>query len=67
MHMFAMFLYILFGLYLYRERGYTNQRKHASWVGGSLIGSFETYHKNLKTTRQEWDENPDTVLYIKTI
>eukprot|EP01039_Chlorochromonas_danica_P002140 gene2140-2334_t len=51
----------------YREPGYTLQRKHAAWIGGSLLGSFETYHTNLKITRQEWEENPDVVLSIKSI
>lgn len=50
----------------YNERGYTLQRKHAAWIGGSLIGSFDTYHKNLKISRQEWEENPDAVVNIKS-
>ena len=48
-----------------REKGYSMQRKYAPWIGGSLIGSFETYHKTLKITRQEYDENPDMVLNTK--
>lgn len=51
----------------FRERGYTSQRKHASWIGGSLLGSFDTYHESLKITRQEWDENPAVVLNTKAI
>ena len=35
-------------------------------IGGSLIGSFDTYHKNLKISRQEWEENPDAVVNIKS-
>lgn len=46
----------------YRERGYAQQRKHAAWIGGSLMGSFDTYHRNLKITRQEWEENPNLLL-----
>ena len=50
-----------------REKGHSMQRKFAPWIGGSLMGSFETYHKTLKITRQEWEENPDVVLNTKCI
>ena len=43
------------------------QRKFAPWIGASLMGSFETYHKTLKITRQEWEENPHIVLNTKCI
>jgi len=52
---------------LYREPGYTSQRKFAPWIGGSLLSSFDTYHKTLKITRQEWEENPEVFLTIKNI
>lgn len=52
---------------LTREPGYTLQRKHAAWIGGSLLASFETYHNSLKITRQEWEENPDVVLSVKSM
>jgi len=48
-----------------REKGYTTQRKFAPWIGGSLMSSFETYHKTLKITRQEWEEHPDMILRSK--
>jgi actin-related protein len=51
----------------YREPGFTQQRKFAAWIGGSLLGSFETYHKCLKITKQEWEENADVVLNIKGV
>lgn len=51
----------------YREPGYTQQRKFAPWIGGSLLGSFETYHKSLKITKQEWEENADIVLNVKSV
>ena len=54
-------------LHLNREKGYAMQRKFAPWIGASLMGSFETYHKTLKITRQEWEENPDIVLNTKCI
>lgn len=38
---------------LYREPGYTLQRKYAPWIGASLAASFETYHKCLKISGQE--------------
>ena len=37
------------------ERGYTYQRKFASWIGGSIMTSLESF-KDLKITRQEWEE-----------
>jgi len=49
------------------ERGYTSQRKHAAWTGGSILSSFGTYHKHLKITKQEWEENPDAMLNIKSL
>eukprot|EP01038_Epipyxis_sp_PR26KG_P007604 gene7604-10354_t len=49
----------------YREKGYSGQRMHAAWIGGSLMGSFDTYHKNLKITRQEWEENRDLMLHTR--
>jgi actin len=51
----------------YREPGYTLQRKHAAWIGGSLMSSFETYHKTLKISRQEWEENHEEILSLKCI
>ena len=51
--------------HFHRESGYTNQRKYAPWIGGSLLGSFDTYHKSMKITRQEWEENGEVVLDIK--
>jgi len=29
------------------------------------MSSFETYHKTLKITRQEWEEHPDMILRSK--
>jgi len=39
----------------FSERGYTYQRKFASWIGGSIMTSLESF-KDLKITRQEWEE-----------
>lgn len=51
----------------YREAGYTLQRKYAPWIGASLAASFETYHKCLKISRQEWEESHDEIVYLKGI
>lgn len=51
----------------YREPGYTLQRKYAPWIGASLVASFETYHKCLKISRQEWEESHDEIVYLKGI
>lgn len=47
-----------------REAGYTNQSKYAAWIGGSIIGSMDTY-KDIKITRQEWEENADSIVETK--
>lgn len=39
----------------HRESGYTYQRKYASWIGGSIMSSLESF-KDLRITRQEWEE-----------
>lgn len=60
--------FMYFQLFLFpREPGYTLQRKHAAWIGGSLMSSFETYHKTLKISRQEWEENHEEILSLKCI
>jgi len=50
----------------YREPGYTTQRKTAPWIGGSIIASLSTY-KQLKVTRQEWEESKDACIQTKCI
>lgn len=42
-----------------REPGYTHQRKVAAWIGGSIIGSMDTY-RDMKLTKQEFDEGKET-------
>ena len=49
---------------LNREAGYTKQSKYAAWIGGSIFGSMETY-KDIKISRQEWEENADSVIETK--
>lgn len=50
----------------YSERGYTSQRKFAAWAGGSILSSFSTFHKYLKVTKQEWEEDKMAVLNVKS-
>ena len=42
------------------ERGYTKQRKHAAWVGGSLFASLETF-EHIKVTKREWEDDEEAV------
>ncbi len=48
----------------HRESGYTNQRRFAPWIGGSIFGSLETFN-DLKLTRQEWEESGERLLLTK--
>lgn len=42
------------------ERGYTSQRKHAAWIGGSMLASLETFDQ-IKVTKQEWEDQEDVI------
>ena len=48
----------------YKESGYTNQRKHAAWQGGSIFATFDSF-KQLRVTRQEFEEGAETSLLAK--
>ena len=48
----------------FREPGFTHQRKVAAWIGGSIIGSMETY-KDIKLTKQEWEEGKEAAVHAK--
>jgi len=48
----------------HRESGYTQQRKHAAWIGGSMFASFESF-KQLRVTKQEWEESAEAALLTK--
>jgi actin-related protein len=50
----------------YREAGFTTQRRYAAWIGGSIIGSLDSY-KQLKITRQGWDEEGPSILQTRVI
>mmetsp|Transcript_5450 Transcript_5450/g.8979 ORF Transcript_5450/g.8979 Transcript_5450/m.8979 type:complete len:375 (-) Transcript_5450:367-1491(-) len=50
----------------HREAGYTSQRKTAAWIGGSIISSLDTF-KQIKITRQEWEEDPDACVRTKFV
>jgi len=46
------------------ESGYTHQRKHAAWTGGSIFASLESC-RQLLVTKQEWEESADASLLTK--
>jgi actin len=50
----------------HRESGYTMQRKAAAWIGGSIVASMDTF-KQIKVTRQEWEESGETILHTRSI
>ena len=50
----------------YREAGFTTQRRIAAWIGGSIVGSLDTF-RQMKITRQEWEENADSCVRTKFI
>lgn len=52
--------------YFYSEAGYTSQRKFAAWIGGSIVASLETF-RQMKITRQEWEENPQSCTSAKYV
>ena len=47
-----------------REPGYTSQRKVAAWIGGSIFASLETY-RDLRISRQEWEEGAEAAIFKK--
>mmetsp|Transcript_14429 Transcript_14429/g.15101 ORF Transcript_14429/g.15101 Transcript_14429/m.15101 type:complete len:391 (+) Transcript_14429:27-1199(+) len=49
-----------------REAGYTSQRKVAAWIGGSIVASLDTF-RQMKITRQEWEENPQSCASAKYV
>lgn len=50
----------------HREAGFTSQRKIAPWIGGSIVASLDTF-KQMKITRQEWEEDPDACTRAKFV
>lgn len=46
------------------ERGYNSQRKHASWIGGSMFASLETF-KEVRVMKQEWEDD-ESAIHRKT-
>jgi len=47
-----------------REAGYTSQRKHAAWIGGSIMASLDTF-RELKISRQDWEDSGEIALITK--
>ncbi|KAG9409778.1 hypothetical protein AC1031_020089 [Aphanomyces cochlioides] len=50
--------------YTTRERGYNTHRKIAAWIGGSMFASLPTF-QDMQITRQEWEENQESILERK--
>ena len=42
------------------RRGYNSQRKWASWTGGSMFASLETF-KQVRILKQEWEDDESIV------
>ena len=50
---------------VYSESGYTFQRRTAAWIGGSILSSIHDTYKEIKITKQEWDENAENCVLTK--
>lgn len=50
----------------YSESGYTHQRRIASWVGGSIVSSIQDTYREIKITKQEWDEEKENSILTKS-
>ena len=48
----------------FKEAGYSYQRKFASFIGGSLVASLDNF-KNIRITRQEYEEDADAAIKTK--
>ncbi|CAM9247966.1 unnamed protein product [Ascophyllum nodosum] len=44
------------------EPGYNSQRKHAPWIGGSMLASLSPF-KQLQVTRQEYEDRGESVIH----
>lgn len=51
----------------YSESGYTFQRRTAAWIGGSIVASIQDTYKEIKITKQEWDEEKENCILTKCI
>ena len=48
------------------EPGSNWQRKHASWIGGSMFASLDTFQK-VQITKQEWEDSHESIIHRKCI
>mmetsp|Transcript_18969 Transcript_18969/g.30639 ORF Transcript_18969/g.30639 Transcript_18969/m.30639 type:complete len:91 (+) Transcript_18969:3-275(+) len=49
------------------EPGYSAQRRHAAWVGGSMFASLPTFEM-VRVTKQEWEDNGEkSVVHKKAL
>ncbi|CAM9176842.1 unnamed protein product [Hapterophycus canaliculatus] len=44
------------------EPGYNAQRKHAPWIGGSMLASLSPF-KQLQVTRQEYEDSGENIIH----
>lgn len=44
------------------EPGYNAQRKHAPWIGGSMLASLSPF-KQLQVTRQEYEDSGESIIH----
>ena len=48
------------------ESGYTHQRRIAAWIGGSIVSSIQDTYREIKITKQEWDEEKENSILTKS-
>ena len=48
------------------ESGYTFQRRTAAWIGGSILSSIQDTYREIKITKQEWDEEKENSILTKS-
>ena len=44
--------------------GYNSQRRHAAWIGGSMLASLPTFAQ-IQVTKQEWEDSHDSIIHRK--
>lgn len=49
-----------------REPGYNSQRKHAAWIGGSIMASLDTF-SSIQITKQDYEDSGANGEYKKLV
>jgi len=49
-----------------KEPGANWQRQYASWIGGSLFATLDTFDK-IKVTQQEWEDAHEIEVHRKAV